>query len=201
MPKVTPDDEGRKARKAAARPLPGKPTAPLIADGRPTEAGLRYVAALARHGGTQGFIASRLGLTAKAFKHLLADESDTATRLAWESGHAELETEVATILLNAARGGHVVAAIYFSKARLGWQESAPPPTGNVLQLILPRPLDAEQYAARLAERRAIEAEYTVVEPAPAALPPPTPADEAPPPAPSEPYEVTYQRNLQRGIRR
>jgi hypothetical protein len=164
MTKRVRDELKARVRKDASRPLPARPVALLLGnDGRPTRNGLDYIQALARSGATQGFCASKLNLTAKQFKNLMADESDTATRLAFEAGHSELETEMSQILIDMARNGVVVAAIYFSKARLGWQEAAPPPMSNNVQIVLPAPLSAADYERRMHERQALEAQFTVVE--------------------------------------
>jgi hypothetical protein len=155
------------ARSRAAGKLPARPLGMLVADGKVTALGLLYAQALARVGGNQTFIASKLGLTKKELTRLLKDEHDTALRLAIEAGTAELAFEMAQIFLNAARNGNVVAGIWASKILLGWKEDMPPPSTQAIQIVLPRPLSADEYAARQREREAIEAQLTVVESKPA----------------------------------
>jgi hypothetical protein len=119
-----------------------------------TEAGYQVVELVAREGGKQRLIASKLGLTFSAFKRLL--DRDEQCRLRYEAGVAELEHEVGALLLKSARAGAVVPAIYFSKAVLGWRENdvVVPPGQVGIQIVLPDSLTPEQWALRQQQRAA-----------------------------------------------
>jgi len=152
---------------APARALPVV-TGPLIvrehngAPGAPrlvvTAAGLTVLEALAADGAPQSIGASTLGISISQFKKMLASEDDDANApvmLAWQRGFAALEHEVSRHLLTAMRKGNVIAAIFFSKARLGWTETPPIQNQVGVQIVLPDSLSSEDYAKRIAERTAV----------------------------------------------
>lgn len=138
-------------------------TGPLIrhevnTDGPPriiiTDDGLHLIEALAADGAPQTKIAADLGVGLSKFKKLLAEE-ESAERMAWERGRAELEHEIAGLLLRAARKGNIIAAIYYSKAQLGWSEQ-PTITNQVgVQIVLPDSMDRDSFAKRIADRTTI----------------------------------------------
>ncbi|MCH7481670.1 MAG: hypothetical protein IIC31_02400 [Chloroflexi bacterium] len=67
--------------------------------------------------------AKQLGVDRKTLTDLR--DRDPAVAEAWERGHGELASELTHILLQHAREGNIVAAIYLTKARLGWREGTP----------------------------------------------------------------------------
>ena len=161
-----------RAPQAATSPTPAVPVAlppgPYVEAGaeplRLTEAGLTVVEAVAREGGKQRAVAAALGVTFKQFRSLI--DRDEATRLRWEKGVAELESEVAGLLLKAARAGSVVPAIFFSKAVLGWRETDQPNAAQANIIItpvsLPAPLSEEQYRLKHQPAPVIDVEATEV---------------------------------------
>ena len=156
MPRRKPKAAPQRAAAPARAPGPG--TA-LIERGAAkgavalTAEGLALVESVARDGGSQALVASRLGVALSTFKKVM--ERDESVRLAYERGHAELEHEVATLLLDAARKGAIVPAIYFSKARLGWRENdVVAPTQNGIQIVLSDSLTPDQWAERQRARAA-----------------------------------------------
>lgn len=136
---------------------PKLPDGPYIVDDVVTANGLRAVTLLAANGAPQTKVASALGLTARQLKKRLGTvDDDTSLRLAWETGRADLEYEVATILLEQARAGNVVAAIFYSKSQLNWVD-VPQATQTVgIQIVVPDSLSREQWQARLPQVTVIE---------------------------------------------
>ena len=64
---------------------------------------------------------------------------------AWESGIAGLADELTHILLQHARKGNVVAAIFLAKARLGWREGDAPEARANIVINLPDAATPEAY--------------------------------------------------------
>jgi hypothetical protein len=120
-----------------------------------TDTGLVLVEETARDGGSRNLCAARLGVARSTFQQLM--RRDERILLAFERGESELESEVASLLLKAARKGHVVSAIYFSKARLGWRENDPTPSpqANIQIVQLPAAMTHEQWEAHRAQQRAL----------------------------------------------
>ena len=94
-------------------------------------------------------IASTLGFPSATFKkRLQANEHDNPLRLSWEKGRSDLEYEVATLLLDQARNGNAISAIFYGKSQLNWQDT-PQPTQQVgIQIVVPDSLSREAFAAR-----------------------------------------------------
>lgn len=88
-----------------------------------TAAGLAVIEAMAAEGNDNRTIAKRLGINKSTLEDIR--DRDPAVAEAWERGHAALADELTHILLSHARKGNVVAAIYLTKARLGWREGTP----------------------------------------------------------------------------
>lgn len=88
-----------------------------------TPAGLEVIEAMAAEGQDQRTIGKRLGVDAKTLRGIR--DRDPAVAEAWERGHAALADELTHLLLKHARKGNVTAAIYLTKARLGWREGTP----------------------------------------------------------------------------
>lgn len=89
-----------------------------------TEAGLECVERLASLGNHQRTIAKALGMPWSTFRDMRDREVPVQEALA--RGLGSLSDELTHHLLTAARNGHVVAAIYLTKSRLGWVEGQPP---------------------------------------------------------------------------
>lgn len=89
-----------------------------------TDEGLERLEALAGAGNDQRTIAKELGIAWSTFRNLR--DRDEAVQEALARGQGTLADELTHHLLKAARGGNVVAAIYLTKARLGWVEGQVP---------------------------------------------------------------------------
>lgn len=98
-------------RDAAGKPIGLRPEA------------LPHITTLARNGRHTSFIASRLGLTAKQFKHLMGSgDAPTDVRLAFERGHVDHEANIEAMLLEHGKKW-APSLMYLSKSRLGWRET------------------------------------------------------------------------------
>ena len=136
--------------------------------------GLALIEALAGDGAPQSKLAADLGIGLTKFKALLADDDgESPVRMAWEAGRASLEHEVSHLLLTAARKGNVIAAIYYSKAQLGWTEQPQVNAQVGVQIVLPDSSpDHESYMRRIADRGiAVNVVANTETPAPAVAPP------------------------------
>lgn len=89
-----------------------------------TDAGLQRIELLACKGNDQRTIAKDLGVAWSTFRDLR--DRDEAVQEALARGHGGLADELTHYLLKAARSGNVTAAIYLTKARLGWIEGQAP---------------------------------------------------------------------------
>lgn len=114
-----------------------------------TDAGLAVIERLAAEGNADATIAKALGMNRKTFaQYLREDGGDERVIEAYYTGKARLADELTDILLTHARNGNVTAAIYLSKARLGWRDQGPatPAVGSAVQvnIQIPAPMsDAE----------------------------------------------------------
>ena len=118
-----------------------------------TPAGLKLVESIARQGGSQPLCASSLGISLTTFKRIIGeDDGNNPTRLAFEKGRAELEFEVATLLLEHGRAGNVIALIFYSKAQLNWTDTPQVGTQVGVQIVLPDSMDREAFAKRVEVR-------------------------------------------------
>jgi len=111
-----------------------------------TDGGLERLEALAGAGNDQRTIAKELGIAWSTFRDLR--DRDEAVQEALARGQGTLADELTHHLLKAARGGNVVAAIYLTKARLGWVEGqvpdGAPKTAVQVNIQIPRAMsDAE----------------------------------------------------------
>lgn len=111
-----------------------------------TDAGLARAETLASEGNDQRTIAKELGLAWSTFRDLR--DRDEAVQEALARGQGTLADELTHHLLKAARSGNVVAAIYLTKARLGWVEGqvpdGAPRTAVQVNIQIPRAMsDAE----------------------------------------------------------
>jgi hypothetical protein len=85
-----------------------------------TPSGLKVIEKMAAKGQDQRTIAAVLGVHRKTLVNIR--DRDPEVEEAWEKGHAALADELTHILLEHARDGNIIAAIYLTKARLGWRE-------------------------------------------------------------------------------
>ena len=112
-----------------------------------TPAGLAVIEAMATEGNDQRTIARALGIDKKTLTDLR--DRDPAVAEAWERGHAALADELTHILLTHARNGNLVAAIFLTKARLGWRDQGPadggPSQAVQVNINLPEPKSREEY--------------------------------------------------------
>jgi len=111
---------------------PKRPNARYVETAINSVGGYRYdlkpaaydlVATLAAEGATDETIAARLGINRHTITEL--KKRDPALVAALQQGHGALGTELSHILLEQARDGNTVAAIFLSKARLGWRDQGP----------------------------------------------------------------------------
>jgi hypothetical protein len=113
-----------------------------------TDAGLLCVERLAGEGNDQRTIAKALGLSHATYRDLM--DRDEAAREALARGHGALADELTHHLLKAARSGNITAAIYLTKARLGWIEGqAPdgaPKTAVQVNIQIPRAMSDAEFA-------------------------------------------------------
>lgn len=108
-----------------------------------TPAGLRVIQAMAAEGQDQATIAGQLGMHRKTLMDIVkrCPEVEEAVN----AGKAALADELTHHLLAAARKGNVVAAIYLTKARLGWVEGVAPETRPNIIINLPDAATPEAY--------------------------------------------------------
>lgn len=114
-------------------------TAPITV----TPAGLAVIEEMAALGNDQRTIAKRLGMDRKTMTDMRRriPEVDDA----FERGLAALGDELTHLLLVQARKGNVVAAIYLTKARLGWREGDAPDARPNITINLPDSQTPEAY--------------------------------------------------------
>jgi predicted DNA-binding protein (UPF0251 family) len=90
-------------------------------------------------------IAERIGMTREQFTKAMRRQPEVAEILA--QGKANEEFELKECLMNMARRGNVVAAIFMLKARHGWndREQQGEQVNQKLQVIINAPLSTEDY--------------------------------------------------------
>lgn len=115
-------------------------------------AGVLRVEELARGGLTDTSIARALKINRETFRIIRQRQPEVDEALA--RGRAVLEDELTDILLNKARNGETVAAIYLTKARCGWREGDLPPSQQVtnntqVNILIPAPMSEEEFARLL----------------------------------------------------
>jgi hypothetical protein len=108
-----------------------------------TPEGLRALAAMAAEGQDQHSMAAALGMNRSTLQALI--KRDEQAEEALNVGKAQLADELTHHLLTAARKGNVVAAIYLTKARLGWVEGDRPETRPNIIINLPDAATPEAY--------------------------------------------------------
>lgn len=111
-----------------------------------TEEGLAAIERMAAEGNANATIARALGTDARTLRRLRDDDERVAQ--AYDTGKARLADELTDILLTHARNGNVTAAIYLSKARLGWRDQGPAPQGGnatQINISIPAPMSEEEF--------------------------------------------------------
>lgn len=88
-------------------------------------------------------VAKALGISGKTLQE--ARKRQPEVDEAWERGIAGLADELTHILLQHARKGNVVAAIFLAKARLGWREGDAPEARANIVINLPDAATPEAY--------------------------------------------------------
>lgn len=114
-----------------------------------TPAGLQVIERMAAAGQDQRTIAARLGVDRKTLTDLR--DRDPAVAEAWGRGHAALADELTHILLQHAREGNVIAAIFLTKARLNWRDQGPvdggPDNRVQVNISIPPPMTDKEFKA------------------------------------------------------
>ncbi|MEM6257624.1 MAG: hypothetical protein AAGI37_04855 [Planctomycetota bacterium] len=113
-----------------------------------TDAGLAAIERMAGNGASDVTIARTLGIHPETFRKLRDDEDDDRVLLAHQAGKGKLADELTDILLTHARDGSITAAIYLSKARLGWRDQGPSTAGTQatqVNISIPAPMSKEDF--------------------------------------------------------
>jgi len=110
-----------------------------------TNDGLAVIERMAANGNANATIAKALGTSAQVLRKML--DADERVALAYDTGKARLADELTDILLTHAREGNVTAAIYLSKARLGWRDQGPSTatTATQVNIHIPAPMSDEDF--------------------------------------------------------
>jgi hypothetical protein len=112
-------------------------------------AGYALIERMSKDGRDIVSIAKALGMHRDVFRNLR--KRDPAAQEALDRGRAQLGDELTDIFLEQARKGNTVAAIYLSKARLGWRDQGPDPaagqTNVQVNINMPPNMTDEQFAA------------------------------------------------------
>jgi hypothetical protein len=117
-----------------------------------TPEGLKVLEAMAAEGCDQRTMAKRLGMRSHSTLRSMA-ERDDAVAAVIALGHAQLADELTHHLLAAARKGNVIAAIYLTKARLGWRDGGETQAVKPnVTIVLPDAATPEAYLRMVAEQ-------------------------------------------------
>jgi hypothetical protein len=108
-----------------------------------TPEGLKVLTAMAAEGQDQRTMAKRFGLSQKTLQSIAKRDPEVEEALA--VGKAALADELTHLLLANARKGNVIAAIYLTKARLGWREGDTPDARPNIVINLPDAATPEAY--------------------------------------------------------
>ena len=102
---------------------------------------------------TQIGVSRLLGTSAETFRRWLKEYPELQD--AYDAGSAKIEHEMFNVLYRAAKKGHVIAAIYLTKARFGWREGEIPPASSPTIIInLPGAMPLAAYKAATLEHNA-----------------------------------------------
>ena len=105
--------------------------------------GIALIERLGREGQDQRSIAKALGISTKTLLEVRKRQPEVEEAL--DRGHAGLSDELVHLLLNLARKGNVIAAIFLAKARCGWREGDAPEARANIVIQLPDANSPEQY--------------------------------------------------------
>jgi hypothetical protein len=108
-----------------------------------TEDGCQAIMLLASEGADQWTMAHKLGIGRSTLQKWIKEDERVEAALA--IGKAQLADECTHLLLTAARKGNIVAAIYLTKARLGWREGDAPDVKPNIIINLPDAHTPEAY--------------------------------------------------------
>ena len=125
-------------------PIPGKSLKRVVV----TDAGLAAIERMAGNGASDVTIARTLGIHPETFRKLRDDEDDDRVLIAHQAGKGKLADELTDILLTHAREGSITAAIYLSKARLGWRDQGPTPQSvnpTQINITMPAPMSDDEF--------------------------------------------------------
>ena len=116
-----------------------------------TDGGIDLVRRMAPNAHSLGTIAAALGVSRRTLGEAM--ERQPELKEAFALGRAALETELAAALLDKARAGNLVAAIFLLKAMCGWREGEARDglTKVAIQINLPPPLSQADYARMIDE--------------------------------------------------
>lgn len=136
-----------------------------------TKAGYEAIEQLARNGASNMEIARQIGISNGTFVALRKRDAEVEEAL--RRGRSALDMEFVDRFVQWSRDGHVVAAIYFSKARLGWREDGSAAPGvqvnnTQININMPPAMSAEQFRALVAHGGAEQAEVIDAEASPSA---------------------------------
>jgi len=108
-----------------------------------TPEGYKALSAMAAEGQDQHSMAAAFGMNRSTLQALI--KRDQRAEDAMNVGKALLADELTHHLLRAARKGNIVAAIYLTKARLGWREGDAPDVKPNIIINLPDAQTPEAY--------------------------------------------------------
>ena len=110
-------------------------------------AGHGLIERMSAEGRNLASIAAALGISGEAFRSLRRRDPEAQDAL--ERGRAALGDELTDILLEQARNGVTVAAIFLAKARCGWREGEPMPGSTVnntqINIQIPERMSDEEF--------------------------------------------------------
>lgn len=110
-----------------------------------TKRGVEVITELAAGGHSNASIARILGINNSTLKAIRQRQPEIDDALI--AGRSEMEHEITSLLLEQARSGNVVAAIFLAKARCGWVEGQPREAQKVnISISLPGALTPDAYA-------------------------------------------------------
>jgi hypothetical protein len=98
-------------------------------------------------------IAAALGTSRRSLGRVF--EAHAEVREAFDDGRAMLEQELASLLLEKARGGNVTCAIFLLKAQCGWRDTGTDASAGpavAVQINLPGAMSPAEYARQFEER-------------------------------------------------
>lgn len=131
-----------------------------------TKTGYEAIEQLARNGASNGEIARQIGVASTTFVHIRKRDPEVDEAL--QRGRSALDTEFVDRFVEWSRKGIVTAAIYFTKARLGWREDGSNAPGvqvnnTQININMPPAMTAEQFAALIAPQQQDQQQKEVID--------------------------------------